>query len=175
MDTEEKIKIEKNWKYYLGLTLFVYSFVPYAVSGLILFFNIPVSEIIGITSVFLASAELAFFISVVLLGKTFVQILKAKVKKMFLPHKKEHPAKPVSKRRHYIGITLLLLSALPYFIAELVLIFGYPKTDAEHWILFLVMLSGDAMFIISLFILGGDFWERLKNLFKYQGESPVPG
>ncbi|MBL7210980.1 MAG: hypothetical protein ISS61_01225 [Desulfobacteraceae bacterium] len=136
-----------------------------------MFFKIPIGEVIGIIGAFLGSAELAFAISVVLLGKPFVKILGAKLKRIFLRHKAVQPAKPVGKRRYYIGIVFLLLSFLPWFIAELALFFGYPKTEDGHTILLLIMLSGDAMFIISLFTLGGDFWDRLKNLFQY----PRPG
>ena len=168
MEIENDLKIEKNWKYYLGFTLFIYSFVPYCVSGLIFFFKIPIGEVIGIIGAFLGSAEVAFAISVILLGKPFVKLLRAKFKGIFLRHKEAQPAKPVGKKRYYIGIVLLLLSFLPWFISELVLFFGYPRTEDGHTILLLIMLSGDAMFIISLFTLGGDFWDRLKNLFQYQ-------
>ena len=39
-----------------------------------------------------------------------------------------------------------------------------------------LLLVSDATFLVSLFVLGGDFWERLKKLFEWQGEEPsVPG
>ncbi|HDL64157.1 MAG TPA: hypothetical protein ENH12_02065 [Proteobacteria bacterium] len=170
----ENQKIKKDWKYYLGMTLFIYCWIPYIVSGAVLFFNVPLGKLIGIMAAFIASSEISFAISVVLLGKPFIKMLKAKFKEKFLRHKSPGPEKPISKTRHYIGIILLILSFIPCFVVEISLFFGYPKTDEGHVVMYLSVIAGYTIFIVSLFILGGDFWDRLKRLFQYQGKSPVP-
>ena len=171
MQNEKTLKIDKNWKYYLGLALFFYSFVPYVISGMLLFFNISLGELIGVMASFIASAEIAFAISVVLLGKPFVMMFKTKIKKILFRRKVAQPEKPISKLRHYIGIALILVSLLPLFAAEFSLFLGYPKTAGGHTALLLILLSGDAVFIVSLFVLGSEFWDRLKKLFQWPGEK----
>jgi hypothetical protein len=176
---KEEIKMEnqknkKDWKYYLGMTLFIYCWIPYIVSGAVLFFNIPMGKLIGIMAAFIASSEISFAISVVLLGKPFIQMLKAKLKGKLFRHKAPGPEKPISKTRHYIGIILLILSFIPCFVVEISLFFGYPKTEGGHVVMYLGVIAGYTIFIVSLFILGGDFWDRLKELFQYPGKSPVP-
>jgi hypothetical protein len=49
------------------------------------------------------------------------------------------------------------------------LLLGYPRTEQGHINLFLIMISGDALFVIGMFTLGAAFWERLKKLFQWQG------
>jgi hypothetical protein len=169
-EQEKTMNVEKGWKYYLGITLFVYSFIPYCISGLLLFFGIPLGEMMAFIGVFIVSAEVSFALSVVLLGKTVVMALRAKFKEIFKRKKTATIAKPISKRRHYTGVTLLLLSFLPDIITVITLFFGYPKTATGDLVLLLIMLTGITLFITGLFVLGDEFWERLKKLFQWQGE-----
>jgi len=37
--------------------------------------------------------------------------------------------------------------------------------------LFIIVISGDAILLISLFILGGDFWDKLRSLFVYNSRA----
>lgn len=166
--------MEKNWKYHLGLALFIYSWIPYVVSGFIFFFHVSLGKLIAIIGAFLASAEIAFAISVVLLGKPFISMLKGRAKGFFVRHKDPGPPKPVGRRRHFVGVCLVLLSFLPYFLSEVALFYEYPKTDLGYEVMLLLMLLGDAMFIGGLFTLGGDFWDKLKKLFQYPPETASP-
>ena len=50
---------------------------------------------------------------------------------------------------------------------------GYPKTEEGHVVMYLGVLAGYTIFIASLFILGGEFWDRLKRLFQWPGKSSV--
>ncbi len=168
---EKSIKINKNWKYYLGMTLFIYCWIPYIVSGMLLFYKIPLGDLVGLMTLFIASSEISFAISIVLLGKTFVKVLKTKIIGFFFRHKADKPAKPVSKLRHYIGVSLLFLSFLPSLTIETFLFFGYPKTDTGHVYMFIGLISGYTMFVVSLFVLGGDFWDRAMKLFRWTDES----
>lgn len=159
--------VEKNWRYYLGIVLLIYSALPYCIGAILLFFHIPLTKLLVIMGGFIVSAELAFFASAVLLGKTVIEAVKAKIKNIFKRRPATSPA-PISKARHYTGVALLLLSFLPYFIAEISFFLGYPKTEQGHTNLFLLILSSDLIFIVSLFVLGEEFWERLKKLFEWK-------
>ncbi|EKE01320.1 MAG: hypothetical protein ACD_21C00160G0003 [uncultured bacterium] len=164
--------IEKNWKYYLGIALFLYSFAPYVVGAVLFSLHIPKTSLLTILGAFIVSSEIAFVASIALLGKEFISAIKYKICNT-LKLKAILQSTIASKVRHYAGVSLLLLSFLPYFIAEVSLFFGYPKTTREHIWLFLIMLSGDALFVISIFILDEDFWEKLKKLFEWK-EAEIP-
>ncbi len=170
-EMDQNIEIKKNWKYYLGITLFIFSWIPYISSGILLFLEIPPGKLFGIITILIASSEISFVISIVLLGKTFIKILKTKILGIFFRNKEVQPAKLISKTRYYIGIILLLLSLTPDFSVDILLLFGYPKTDSGHVYMFIGSLLGYTVFIISLFVLGSDFWERAKKLFYWNGED----
>lgn len=158
----------KDWKYYLGLALFVYSFLPYCVGGALLFFKIPLGKLFSLLGIFIASAEIAFVLSAILLGKTVFEAIKARIKSFFKPRGAGPPA-PIGKFRHYSGVAVMLLSALPYLAVEIALFLQYPRAGGGHGVLFLLLLAGDALFIASFFILGNAFWEGVKKLFEWPG------
>ena len=161
--------IKKNWKYYLGIILFIYSFIPYIATGIIFFFKVPIGQLIALIGGFLTSAEIAFAISIVLLGKPFIQLMKAKFKNYFKHHKAPHTAKPISKLRHYIGIILLLLSFIPDLLVITLLFFGWLDPATGSMLILIIMLSGTTLFIAGLFVMGSGFWDRLQKLFQWQG------
>jgi hypothetical protein len=176
MENTSSFKIQKNWKFYLGISLCIYSFIPYIVSGMLLFFKIPLGNLMALIGVFLTSAEVAFAISVILLGKPFIKMLKSKFKGWFIREKAAVPAKPIGKFRHYLGIVLLLSSFLPDIAVQVSLFLGYPKSAYGEGVALIAMLAGTTMFIAGLIILGPDFWERLMKLLKWPGprESSTP-
>jgi len=161
---------EKNWKYYLGLSLFIYSFVPICTVELLFMLPLTTSEKASAALIYLGSGELTFICAVALLGKPFVELLKAKIKGFFISKMPVAPPKPITKTQHAIGVTLFFASFLPYPVAEGVLFFGHPTGRDLHYLV-AAMLTGDVIFIISLFVLGGEFWERLKKLFEWPGKN----
>lgn len=37
----------------------------------------------------------------------------------------------------------------------------------------LIGVAGDLIFLVSLFVLGGDFWDKLKALFIFESKAPI--
>lgn len=111
--------------------------------------------------------ELAIILSIVIMGKAGFTFLKNKIGGIF---KQYGPPDTVSKTRYIIGLFMFIIPfgigwLLPYF-AHLI-----PWYETYHiWI----NLSGDILLIISLFVLGGDFWEKLRSLFIYD-QKPITG
>ena len=161
---------EKSWKYYLGLSLFVYSFIPICTAELLFLLPLSHSEAATIALIYIGSGEITFLCAVALLGKPFVEMLKAKIKGFFIRKKPVIPPEPIGKTRHVIGVALFFMSFLPYPILEGILIFGHPTGRDLHYLV-AALLTGDVIFIISLFVLGGEFWERLKKLFEWPGKQ----
>lgn len=110
--------------------------------------------------------ELAIMLSIVIMGKAGFAFLKSKVGQFF---KQYGPPEIVSKTRYTIGLIMFIIPfiigwLLPYFEH---LIFWYE--EYHLWI----NISGDILLILSLFVLGGDFWEKLRSLFIYNQKSII--
>ncbi len=108
--------------------------------------------------------ELFMLIAIGILGKAGFQYLK---KSIFSWFKKYGPPDTVSKPRYTIGLILFSLSilsgiGLPY-------IWGLVPLVEEN--LLYIVLSGDVILILSLFVLGGDFWDKLRSLFIYRSRA----
>jgi len=164
--------MKKDKKYYLGMTLFVYSFIPYVFTFLVLPF-LPVSKVtaVSIATGLLISSEISFLVSVALLGKPFIQLIKSKIKSSIFRKKGEEHLKPVGKVRHSAGITMLLVATIvPYSLTEVALLLGWVEKYG-HTALVGLLILGDVLFITSFFILGGEFWARVKKLFEWPGKT----
>jgi hypothetical protein len=67
----------------IGYFLFVISFVAWAVIGVLPFLNLSIEMSAAITTVLIVGGEIAFFLSIVLLGKEFLEKLKVFFRKLF--------------------------------------------------------------------------------------------
>lgn len=152
--------MKKNFKFYCGIVLLIYSFIPYVISIIVIPFFQTAGKLLSSISLLIASAEAAFLISIILLGKPFIQLIK----KEFLT-KYIFPPGDISKTRHYCGVILFFISFTPYILTEFFLLFDLPDEHSTFFLL--LLLLGNFLFVISLVVLGTNFWEKLKNLFRY--------
>jgi hypothetical protein len=159
--------MKKNWRYYLGLALFFYSFLPISVVAILPFLGMSLAESGTFAVAFLVTAEVAFMASVALLGKEFLAALKRRIMAVF---RRTHVLKPVSRTRHRIGVALFAASFLPYYVVLIDLLF-FSQKEAEITFLAWAMVAGEIAFMVSLFLLGGVFWERLKHMFDWSGDQ----
>ena len=108
--------------------------------------------------------ELFMIIAAGILGKEGFTYLK---QKLFAILKKHGPPDRVSRTRYRIG---LIMFALPIGVGWLLPYFEHylPLYDSYGiWI----KLGGDMMLFLSLFVLGGDFWDKLRSLFIYNSKA----
>jgi hypothetical protein len=96
----------------------------------------------------------------VYLKQTLVQF----VRRTFVPPKK------VSRTRYRVG---LLMIALPLFWGWLGPYLG-DYIFADNKLSWIAALTGDVMFLAGLFVLGGDFWDKLRALFRYEASVTLP-
>ena len=104
--------------------------------------------------------ELFMVITVGILGKEGYQYLKGKVM-AFL--KKHGPPQNVSRSRYMVGLAMFSIPLL------LGLLFPYIKHHfhALESIEYYIHIGGDVLLFISLFVLGGEFWDKIRALFTY--------
>ncbi|MGB5238886.1 MAG: hypothetical protein WBN59_14755 [Flavobacteriaceae bacterium] len=103
--------------------------------------------------------ELFMILAVSIMGKSGYQYFKAKAMKLLTvisPQK-------VSRTRHFIGSLFfaipIILGFLQPYLAHYFPVF---EQIPLGWI-----ITTDLMLLLSLFILGGEFWEKLNGLFLY--------
>ena len=104
--------------------------------------------------------EVFMIIGVAILGKGGYQFLKEKLSG-FLKH--FAPPDFVSPTRYRIG---LVMFCLPLVIGWLWPYLAHFVPDVEELPIWSFIL-GDLIFISSFMVLGGNFWDKLSNLFRY--------
>ena len=108
--------------------------------------------------------QLLTLLTIVLVGKEGFRYIKQKA---FGLLKKAAPPDVVSLTRYTIGlvmftIPLLMAWVLPYISTYL----NFYEVYKLH-----INLGGDLLLIVSLFVLGGDFWDKLRSLFLYRSRA----
>jgi hypothetical protein len=159
---------QRGWKFYLGLALFIYSLATFGIAALAPFLFGPAVAATVATGVII-SGEVGFWVSAALLGKPFVLALKAKLKGLFISGP-IGPPQPISRQRHVFGLVLFSLSCVTYYIV-MVIPFLHLTKEAELPAIIAVALTGELLFLASLWVLGGEFWERIKALYRWPGNQ----
>jgi len=147
-------------RFYLGLAVFVASFFMLPI-GLVLKGFVASHFWKGfILMTFWLSAPMMKISSVGILGKPTYLWIKYKMHHVYHNITKPHQ---VSRMRYNIGLFLFVIPFIPNYIisfAPHIL----PESMVIHYIL---IISADIVFLFSLFVLGGDFWDKLRALFVY--------
>lgn len=162
-------EVKKDWKYYLGIVLFSISWFPYIfVFGILPFLRLSTAMALSVASVALVSAEVMFALSVVLLGKTIIDAIKKAVRSIF--GNLFSFGKPAGRKRYTLGIIMLITSLIyPTLVTEIILLFDLlPMVGKVN--LILILFSGDVLFVASFFILGSNFFQKIKSIFEWPKE-----
>ncbi len=111
--------------------------------------------------------ELFMIIAAGILGKSGFNYLKKYIRLVFRVY---GPPDSVSKTRYIIGLILffipiLLALVLPYML-------NLVQVVAENFVI--ISIVSDGLLILSLFVLGGDFWDKLRGLFNRNAKMQFP-
>ncbi len=153
-----------GWRLKAGVALFVLS-VALPVAGVPLVAALGFSGAVtaSASGALLVAAELLGLAAVAMMGKSGYAYLKERVFGFLARH---GPPAEVGRTRYTVGLamfgaTLLFGWSAPY-AAALVPGVGQPSVAAA--------LVGDAVLVASLFVLGGNFWDKLRSLFVHDAE-----
>lgn len=165
--TVEKEAMRTGWRFYVGLGFFAFSLGSPVLIPLLDATDLPMQSktvlsgllVLGIPQLFTLAA-IAF------LGKDGFNYIKSR---LFVFIKRYGAPKEVSRVRYRIGLVLfvapIVFGWLTPYVPE------YIPGYVEHRIL--VNTVGDAIFLASFFVLGGEFWEKIRVLFIYQAKAQV--
>ena len=157
----KQIKIPRG-KLICGLLVFIVAILSPLLIPFIIKLNISVS-IKTIISGFLVFGlpEIGMLLAVAILGKDGFMYLKSQ---LFFWLKQAVVSTSVSRTRYQIGITLFSATFIVGFLLPYINYFSSLPVYKYHYHL---IFGLDFLFFISLFILGGNFWDKLKALFIY--------
>ncbi|MBZ0187319.1 MAG: hypothetical protein K8F91_13815 [Candidatus Obscuribacterales bacterium] len=168
MPDQNQAKSISAVRLYAGLCLIALSLVLPVFSIVIIGSTLPAwlkASLVGLVSI--GGPEVLAFIAIAILGKEAFDLLMAKVVGLL---KRFAPAGPVGKIRYYLGLTIMLLTFVPSVIMAYI-----PQwlPDSSPWRIY-ICVAADLGFLISLFIAGGDFWDKLRALFIFEAKASFP-
>ena len=116
---------------------------------------------VGIPEVFTVAA-------IAIMGKEGYNLIK---KRIFGFLKKHGPPDRVSLTRYRIGLVMFVLPVLFGWLGP----YGAHRIPGYEAHRLAVSVIGDVMFMASLFVLGGDFWDKISALFIHRASVQFSG
>ena len=168
----------RSWRYKVGLGLFIIGQVGLVIGLLLPVLGLAPGGKAGLVGVLIIGGELVSLASIVFLGKEGFKAIKSKI----FAFVKTGYTEPVGRARHTIGILLLLTHVVMGYIMVLYAWSAFGATTAEDpmpaiWglnfaeqgsLYFNLFLIGEVSFLISLYVLGADWWGRFRGIFLWQ-------
>ena len=165
-NSSSDIKAPPNpgFRFYLGLGVFILSVFILPIGIFLQQFFSDHFWRAFILALFWASAPVMKISSIAILGKPSYLWIKYKFWHIFVKVTRPHE---VSRLRYTIGLVMFCLPIIPNYIMSYA-----PNiiTHAYH-VRLIINISIDAIFIISMFVLGGDFWDKLRAIFTYTARA----
>lgn len=152
-----------NWRLVAGVSVLGLALALPFCALLIPLLDLPVAQSALIAGALVAGApEVLMLLAVALLGRqNFDRIVGAAKKFLFTTFF----STPVPRGRYYVGLAVCLLSFIPLYVA------GYvPSWMPAGQGRIAILATADLAFIFSFFIMGGEFWEKFRRLFVWEGK-----
>ena len=156
-----------GWRIKVALILLLVSFGWPVLLPVLPFVGFSGTAIAAFSGAMLVMGELLLVSAVAIAGKQGFAYIKAKV---FGILKAYGPPKTVSRTRYIIGLVIFMVPVLvgwgtPYFGDYIP---GYQENE------FTVAIVGDVLLLVSLGVLGGDFWDKIRSLFLPSARAMIP-
>jgi hypothetical protein len=130
--------------------------------------NLPVALKTSLAGILFFGFEIMAIPAVAIMGKENFDLIVARMKSWLKILK---PSGHVGPLRYNIGLVLFLVPMIPSYIMAYMPQWLPDSSPARIW----VSLASDTIFLISLFVLGGDFWDKLRALFVREARAVFPG
>jgi hypothetical protein len=156
-----------GWRLKLGVALFGLSILfPVLGVPLVAAMGLSATTVATVSGALLVGAEVLGIAAVAVMGKSGYAYIKNRV---FGFLKQYGPPAEVSRTRYTIGLVMFAVPIVFGWIAPYAtdLIPGYLGN-------FTYAIVGDVLLLVSLFVLGGDFWDKLRALFIRGAKAVLP-
>jgi hypothetical protein len=157
-----------GWRLKLGVALFGLSIVlPVLGVPLVAAMGLSAATVATVSGALLAGAEVLGIVAVAVMGKSGYAYIKNRV---FGFLKQSGPPAEVSRTRYTIGLVMfsvpILFGWVSVYAAKLIP--AFTRTPFRY------ALGGDLLLLAGLFVLGGDFWDKLRALFIHGAKAVFP-
>ena len=153
-----------SWRLTLGVTIFLLSIiVPAAGIPVVMALDLSVTMMSSVSGALLIGGEVLGILAVAIMGKPGYLYIKSQV---FGFMKRYSPPHEVSRSRYNIGLVMFSIPIL----------FGWVSIYASDYIPGFshnplpYAIGGDLLLLVSMFVLGGNFWDKIRALFVYEAE-----
>jgi hypothetical protein len=162
VDVSKAPTLKKDWRFYAGSAAMALAVITPLGAVFVPMLGLTTAHSALLAGVLVAGGpEVLCIVAIALLGKDAFQYFAHKAKAAFRRVVLDQPA---SKARYYVGLAIMLVSWLPAYV------FAYvPRAmpgDARIYIL----ATMDLAFVASVFLMGGEFWEKVRRIFVYEGK-----
>lgn len=147
----------------------------FGLSILLPFIGVPSLAALGLSGTMTASLTGGLLLAAEIIGVASVAVMGkrgyATIKNWFLKFLRRYgPPQRVSRLRYKIGLVIFFVPIL----------FGWMSIYVAQWIPYFVnnpliyAIGGDILLLMSLFVLGGDFWDKIRSLFVHDAVVRFP-
>ena len=167
-ETTTAVQPPPGWRFKVGIIIFVVGFLSPLLIPVVAATGLPTSWKAAISGLLAVGIPEVFSLAAIaVMVKSGFNYLKGR---LFALLRKYGPPDVVSRTRYRIGLVMFLLPLLFGWLAPyLSSLIPFLKT---HCIA--LGIIGDALFVVSLFVLGGDFWDKLRALFIHEAKAQIP-
>ncbi len=157
-----------GWRLKLGVVLFALSIVlPVLGVPLVAVMGLSAATVATVSGALLGGSEVLGLVAVATMGKNGYAYIKNRV---FGFLKSYGPPAEVGRTRYTIGLVVfavpIVFGWLTPYAADLVP--GYLGNE------FTYAIVGDLLLLAGLFVLGGDFWDKVRALFIHGAKAAFP-
>jgi hypothetical protein len=157
-NVETDVSTASGWRFKLGVCIFGFTFALWLVIPLAASLGTPAARMAALTGTIFVANKVLQLASIAVMGKAGFQQLKA----IASGHAKRlAPSKTVGPIRHAIGLVMFCLPLVWTMLGPYADQF-WPGLRSNVWQL---QALGDLLLVASFFVLGGDFWTKVRALF----------
>jgi hypothetical protein len=164
-DESKPPTLKMDWRFYAGMAALGTSCILPLGAVAVPWLGLPAAHSVVLAGALVAGGpEVLCVLAIALLGKETFQYLTYKAKSVL---RRVLGDKPVSKTRYYVGLATILLSLLPSYLYAY--LSDVPPVSMRTYIL----AAADLAFVASVFLMGGEFWEKVRRIFIYEGTPRI--
>jgi len=158
----------RGWRLKIGIALFGLSIaLPVLGVPLVAAIGWSAATAATVSGTLLVAGEVLGIAAVAVMGKSGYAYIKTRI---FGFLKQYGPPAEVSRARYTFGLVMFAMPIVFGWLAPYAagLIPGYMGNEFTYAII------GDLLLLVSLFVLGGDFWDKLRALFFHEAKALFP-